>query len=49
MVRVRLGAVLVWCEGATGDDRAALWSNRSARIGIPGRAAVTCQARLRAG
>ena len=29
---LRLGGVLVWCEGAAGDARAALWTNRSARI-----------------
>ena len=34
---LRLGGVLVWCEGAVGDARAALWSNRSARIPLPER------------
>ena len=40
---LRLSGVLVWCEGATGDARAPLWINRSARIPLPGpdvRAAV---------
>ncbi len=46
---LRLGAVLVWCEGASGDARAALWSNRSARIALPARAARACVACLRAG
>lgn len=36
---LRLSAVLVWCEEATGDARAGLWSNRSARIALPERAA----------
>ena len=35
---LRLGAVLAWCEGAAGDGRAALWTNRSARIALPARA-----------
>jgi len=46
---LRLGAVLVWCEGATGEARASAWTNRSARIGVPERALrrfLTC---LRAG
>ena len=46
---LRLGAVLVWCEAAAGDARAALWTNRSARIPLPGRAARACVFRLRAG
>jgi hypothetical protein len=46
---LRLGAVLVWCEGATGDARAALWSNRSARIALPVRAAQACVLCLQAG
>jgi hypothetical protein len=45
---LRLGAVLVWCEGAAGDARAALWSNRSARIALPERAARACLVCLRA-
>jgi hypothetical protein len=44
---LRLGAVLVWCEGATGDARAALWTNRSARIALPARAARACVLCLR--
>jgi len=42
---LRLGAVLVWCEGATGEERVALWTNRSARIPLPERdirAVVRC-------
>jgi hypothetical protein len=46
---LRLGAVLVWCEGATGDARAALWTNRSARIAFPERAGRACLSCLRAG
>ena len=34
---LRLGGVLVWCEGSVGDARAALWINRSARIPLPER------------
>jgi hypothetical protein len=45
---LRLGAVLVWCEGAAGDARAALWTNRSARIALPERAARACLLGLRA-
>ena len=46
---LRLGAVLVWCERASGDARSALWINRSARIALPERAARACVQRLRAG
>lgn len=46
---LRLGAVLVWCEAAAGDERAALWTNRSARIALPERAARACVVCLRAG
>jgi hypothetical protein len=46
---LRLGAVIVWCEGAAGDARAALWTNRSARSGVPERAARACVLSLRAG
>ncbi|MGH2379867.1 MAG: hypothetical protein ACRDG7_01450 [Candidatus Limnocylindria bacterium] len=46
---LRLSAVLAWCEGATGDARAALWTNRSARIPLPERAARACVVCLRAG
>jgi hypothetical protein len=45
----RLGAVFVWCEAAAGDARAALWHNESARIPLPGRAAMACLRCLRAG
>ena len=45
---LRLGAVLVWCEGAAGDARASSWTNRAARIPIPERAARACLACLRA-
>jgi hypothetical protein len=45
---LRLGAVLVWCEGAAGEARAARWTNRSARIALPERAARACLACLRA-
>ena len=44
---LRLAAVIVWCEGATGDARAAMWTNRSARIPLPERAAHACVERLR--
>jgi hypothetical protein len=46
---LRLGAVLVWSEGATGAARASLWDNRSARIPLPDRAARACVECLRAG
>jgi hypothetical protein len=42
---LRLGGVLVWCEGAAGEARAAPWVNRSARIPLPERdlrAVVRC-------
>ena len=45
---LRLNAVVVWCEGAPGDVRAALWTNRSARIAMPERAAQACLQCLRA-
>lgn len=44
---LRLGAVIAWCEGAQGDGRAALWTNTSARIALPERAALACLACLR--
>lgn len=44
---LRLGAVFVWCEDAAGDARAALWTNRSARIAVPERAVGACLRRLR--
>ena len=46
---LRLGAVLVWCEEASGDARAALWTNRSARIAVPPRALGACLLSLRGG
>jgi hypothetical protein len=46
---LRLGAVVVWCEAATGDARAALWSNGSARIAVPAAAVRACMVCLRAG
>ena len=46
---LRLGAVLAWCEEAAGDARSALWTNRSARIALPVRAARACLLCLRAG
>jgi hypothetical protein len=46
---LRLGSVLVWCEGATGDARASAWANRSARIPAPEHAVRACLACLRAG
>lgn len=46
---LRLGAVLVWCEGAAGDARATLWSNGSARIAVPARGVQACLVSLRAG
>jgi len=44
---LRLGSVLTWCESASGNERAALWTNRSARIPLPSRAATACLAALR--
>ena len=44
---LRLSAVLVWSEEAAGDARAALWTNRSARIALPERAARACVQCLR--
>jgi len=46
---LRLGSVLVWCEGAAGDARAGWWANRSARIAVPERSARACLAALRGG
>ena len=39
---LRLSGVLVWCERAEAGDRAAWWSNGSARIALPGPAARAC-------
>jgi hypothetical protein len=44
---LRLGAVFAWCESATGDARATLWTNRSARIALPQAAARACLGCLR--
>jgi hypothetical protein len=44
----RLSAVIVWCEAAAGDARAAAWHNPSARIPLPDRAMRACLAGLRA-
>ena len=46
---LRLGAVVVWCEAAAGDARTAVWTNRSARIPLPERAARAIVLCLRAG
>jgi hypothetical protein len=43
----RLSAVFAWCEGAAGDARATLWTNRSARIEMPERAVRACLLSLR--
>ena len=39
---LRLGAVIVWCEAAGDEARAAAWTNRSARIPLPARALRAC-------
>jgi hypothetical protein len=44
---LRLGAVIVWCEGAAAEARAALWINGSARIAVPVRVAQACMQCLR--
>lgn len=46
---LRLGTVLVWSEGATGEARTAQWTNRSGRIAVPERAVRACVACLRGG
>lgn len=45
---LRLGAVVVWCETAVGDRRAAPWVNASARIAVPKATMRALLARLRA-
>ncbi|MEP6680769.1 MAG: hypothetical protein ABJB65_04755 [Chloroflexota bacterium] len=45
----RLGGVVVWCEAAGANHRAAIWINPSARIGLPERAVAACLSRIRAG
>ena len=44
---LRLSAVFVSAEDASGDARATLWFNRSARIAMPEPAARACLACLR--
>ena len=44
---LRLGAVLVWRDGAAGDDRVTVWRNGSARIPVSDRAMRACAACLR--
>lgn len=44
---LRLGGVITWCDGATGDARAAAWQNPSARIPLSDRALRSCVAALR--
>ena len=44
---LRLGAVLSWCDEATGDARAELWTNPSARIALPARVGRACLACFR--
>ncbi len=39
---LRIGAVYAWNERADGDRRAAVWTNRSARIALPEPAARAC-------
>lgn len=45
---LRLGAVFIWSELAPEDERAAMWTNPSARIALPERAAASCLVCLRA-
>jgi hypothetical protein len=45
---LRLGAVIVWAEGARGDARVALWPNHAARITPSERAVRAIMACLRA-
>lgn len=45
---LRLGAVVVWCEAASGDARAAPWTNGSARIPLPPRVGQACLVCFRA-
>jgi len=46
---LRLGGVVTWCEAGSGDARAALWTNGSARIEVQNQAARAILACLRAG
>lgn len=45
---LRLGGVIVWCEAAVAERRAAAWSNGSARIAVPQAVIAAMLARLRA-
>ncbi len=45
---LRLGGVVTWCEAGSGDARAALWTNGSARIAVPDQAARAILSCLRA-
>lgn len=45
---LRLGGLIVSCEAAAEDDRATIWTNGSARIPLPERAARACLDALRA-
>ena len=45
----RMGVAFVWADGASEEARATMWTNPSARIGFPARAARAVQAGLRAG
>ena len=45
---LRLGAVIAWAEQATGDARATLWANGSARTALPERSPAACLAAFRA-
>jgi len=45
---LRLGAVFFLGEAASGEGRASLWLNRSARIALPARAARVCLLAFRA-
>lgn len=44
---LRLGAIIVWCESAVGDGRAAMWVNPSAQLVVPDAALRACLAALR--
>jgi hypothetical protein len=46
---LRIGAVFIWSEAASGNGRAAAWINRSTRIPLPDRAVRACLACLRGG
>jgi hypothetical protein len=46
---LRLGGVIAWADAGSGDARATLWTNRSARIAVADRAIRAVLSRLRAG